>query len=332
METMKTLEGTELVLHISGEMAVKSNIHDYHLQLKEALAGINMELVTDSDFAEAELTIKSCDLIETQIANKRQDALMKNKVLAEIVTISEIMQEEVRQVRLSLNKLVKTEKENRKTAIVNNGRKSLIGLAEKSPVKHGFSIDFAAIQNAVKGKRSLSAMEEAVNQVVEQERERLEILERLFSENMSIIETYELEHIGLAPDKKTLALNPSEIIETEMTNRILKRKIAAQEKAEAERKAKEEQERIAKELEEKSNEIQASNTTAEKTEILLEGYEKPFVVPPLPDNPFSSASFGVTPEENFTLTVKVKTRNISSVIEQIRREIDGFVSVNIQLS
>lgn len=307
LDTMESLEAMQLVLRISGAVE-QSNLADFEADANAVLDSINTDLETDEDFAEAEENIKSCQLIETRIANARADALNSTKDIATLIATTERLEAKFRATRLLLNGKVKTEKEARKNEIVDGAKNHLQGMLLQSPVRHAFVIDFKAIQEATKGKRSISKMRQAVQEIVDAEELRMAGMEQDFQLNLSTINKSEEQYPGLYPDKKNLALSSPEVVETQIINRVLQYKISMQEKAEKERLAREEKERLA-----------AIPPKAEEA-------------PVLPPEPFTQWTPPPPPGaqlESYEIVVEVETADIAAVLKSIWN-IQGVTHVNAE--
>lgn len=296
---MKQLEEKRLVIRISGAVQ-QSNLAEFEETALAVIASINTDLQTDDDFAQAEENIKSCQLIETRLKNAKNDALNNTKEISDIISTIDRLDAKFRQTRLDLNGKVKTEKESRKNEILNAAKRGLELSVSQSPVKHGFVIDWKALQEAIKGKRFLSKMREAVNEVAVHQLAELSVLEVNFKANIIEIEKAEKEYPGLFPDKKNLALSSPEVVAAMIESRVMKFKF---EIAERERKAKEEaeqkaeRERLEKESEAKrlSDERDRARQQEElKCAAVDEQQEVPKdsslwqpKAPPLPPDPFT---------------------------------------------
>jgi len=235
LNNFEEFEKKQLVIKITGAVQ-ESNLAEFEERAISVLSSIKMELETDEDFAEAEHNTKSCKLIEQRIAQARQDAIMQTADIAALIKTTSRLEDKFKTVRLALEKKVVSEKEIRKSEIINSGRNHLQGLVLYSPVKHGFSIDNKALTEASKGKRSLAKLREAVLEVVEEETLRLANMEAYFAANIETIDASEAEYPGLYPDKKTLALSPSEVVASQVSARVATFRF---ETAEKERKVKE---------------------------------------------------------------------------------------------
>ncbi|HAS95479.1 TPA: hypothetical protein DCS99_03625 [Candidatus Wolfebacteria bacterium] len=325
--SMKELEGTELVLRISGAVE-QSNLKEFEEQALAVIEAINTDLNTDEDFFTAEANIKGCQLMENRIATARSTALTNTEAIAALIQTTERLEAKFRETRLLLNGKVKTEKARRVAEIVNSAISVLEKIVSTSPVKHGFVIDREAIKTAVRGKKSIAKMQEAVNAVVEAEKLGLSNVEEVFLQNIDKLNSAEMDWPGLFPDRQSIALHAPETVEAMIVARIADHRLKMAEKArreaeEAERKAKiAEAERIAMESEHLAEIAPAASGVIVDDPREYVPIPNPFVDFPIPP------PVGVT--EYYDLLVAVNTGDINSVLEAIRK-IPGVDSVMIDV-
>jgi len=306
--SMKELEGTELVLRISGAVE-QSNLKEFEDQALAVIEGINTDLETDEDFAEAEKNIKGCQLIENRIATARSTALASTEAIAALIQTTERLEAKFRETRLMLSKMVVKEKLRRVSEIVDRAVFYLESLLKTSPVRHGFVINKMAIHNAVKGKKSITKMEDAVSAVIDSEGRRVFEMETNFVNNLEKITEAESEWPGLFPDRQNIALSAPETVEALILARVADHRMKV---AEKERREKEEAERKAKE---------ASDLSATKETVLPLPVEVP-IPEPFVDFPIPPPVVGTS---RYKLTVSVETDDINSVIDAIM-DIPGVIT------
>lgn len=156
-------------LHIAVTgMVTASNLADFKASAMAVLSGINRELQTDDDFANAEQTVKWCKGVEDRLEATKQQILGQTADIDAVFRTMDDVAAEARRVRLELDKLVKVEKDNRRTQIVANGVQAVrdhyasinAGLdAHALAVPASLQADIGAV---IKGKKSISSMQDAV--------------------------------------------------------------------------------------------------------------------------------------------------------------------------
>lgn len=233
-------ETKDLVIVLEGGV-VKSNLSDYEKKVNGWIDSINKELVTDEHFAQADQDVKAAKDIEAKLHNTRQEALSQLGDVFDLMTTLEQWQERIRQqVRLPLEKLIKEEKENRKSEVVNKAVTDIEEAISASPVAHLVNVNRVAINEATKRKKSIEKMKEAIEQVVGEQVQEINKLAARYEHNFKAIEKIETEYPGLFPDKKTVAGGDPQTVEATIESRVNTFKLKQKEKEEAERKAKEE--------------------------------------------------------------------------------------------
>lgn len=148
----------------------QSNLPAFTNAARQFLANINTDLQTDQDFADAEATVKFLKKAEEQLSAAKAAALSQTADLDSALRTIDDMGEQMRAMRLKLDKLVKTEKENRKTALLQaailnwqNAIKAMNAGLDLGIRLNGEKPDFAG---AIKGKKSLASMADALDTLV----------------------------------------------------------------------------------------------------------------------------------------------------------------------
>ncbi|MDR1648303.1 MAG: YqaJ viral recombinase family protein [Zoogloeaceae bacterium] len=97
---------------------ITSNLTQYIAGARAIVAGIKTTLVTDQDFADAEKTVKWAKEAEESIDTTKAALLAQTADIGMAMNQMDALKGELREVRLKLDKAVKTEKENRKAEMV----------------------------------------------------------------------------------------------------------------------------------------------------------------------------------------------------------------------
>lgn len=152
-----------------------SNLAEFREKALAVIAAVKTDLRTDDDFATAELTVKAFKAGEEKLeATKDQILGQMADVDAVMRTIDEISAE-MKRARLQLDKLVTAEKEKRRGEIVEAGKQAVVGHYQQinaSLGAHALQVPLreitADLGAAIKGKRSLSSMQDAVDSLAAQ--------------------------------------------------------------------------------------------------------------------------------------------------------------------
>lgn len=159
-----------LSIQVTG-MVTASNLAEFKENALAVLGSINRELQSDEDFANAEKTVTWCKGVEERIEATKQQVLGQTADIDAVFRTMDDVAAETRKIRLELDKLVVKRKEERRTEIGNTARRAVIdhiqGInetlgAHAVPVPATLVADIAA---AIKGKRSFSSMQDAVDAV-----------------------------------------------------------------------------------------------------------------------------------------------------------------------
>lgn len=152
--------------------------HSNHLEFREralaAIAAVNRDLQTDDDFATAELTVKAFKNGEDMLEATRQQILGQMADVNEVMRTIDEVQAELRRVRLDLDKLVTREKESRKAEIVLAGVDAVrqhYAAINATMGEHALQMPGtvqALIGSAIKGKRTIATIRDAVDSAVAQ--------------------------------------------------------------------------------------------------------------------------------------------------------------------
>lgn len=243
-----------LLLEVTGRVTT-SNLPQFREHALAVFAGINRDLTTDQEFADAEKTVKWCGEVESKLAAAKQHALAQTASIDELFRTIDDISGEARRVRLDLNKLVEQRKVEIKEGIIRGGReayaKHIDGLkAETGGAWVALAIpDFAG---AAKGKRSLASMRDAVDTVLANAKIEADASARRIRANLAVIEEGIVGYESLFPDRLGLATKQLDDLRLVITSRIHTHKAAEakREEEQRERIRKEEADRLAREMRE----------------------------------------------------------------------------------
>ena len=152
-----------LRIEVTG-MVTASNLAAFREHALAVFGSINTNLQTDSDFADAEKTVKWCKEVEDKLDAAKAHALSQTASIDELFRTIDTIKDEARQKRLTLDKLVKAEKENRKAEIVRSAHEAfsdhLASLLKRTGVPIPAVGTFA---DAIKGLKSIDSMRDKVS-------------------------------------------------------------------------------------------------------------------------------------------------------------------------
>lgn len=252
-----------LRIEVTG-MVTASNLAEWKTQAISVFQGISTELVSDQDFADAEKTVKWCGDIEDQLKAAKQHALSQTQSIDLLFKTIDAIAEEARSKRLALEKRVKTRKDERRTEIGNAARRAVqqhVLAINETLGQHAIPMPatlIADINDAMKGKRSFSSMQEAVDAVAANAKvDASQSAERIRA-NIRVMEMEVGTHAALFPDRVQLCSTKSaEDLRNLMAARISQHQQAEQDRLDAER------EKIRKEEEERAQKAAAAEQAAQ---------------------------------------------------------------------
>ncbi len=152
-----------LTVQLVGQVT-SSNLAPFKEAVLARIKAINTTLVTDADFSNADKMVKFLDDGEKRLDLVKSQALAQTESIDELFRTIDSLKAEMRSKRLTLDKLVKAEKENRKAEIVTAAHREfsdhLASLMQRTgvyvPATGGFG-------EAVKGLKSLDSMRDKVS-------------------------------------------------------------------------------------------------------------------------------------------------------------------------
>lgn len=273
-----------LSIQIKGEVIV-SNLPQFKAAAETFIAEINTDLQTDEDFVNAEATVKFCDETEKKLESAKAAAIGQTASIDELMRTIDFIKESIRSKRLTLEKLVKTQKETIKNKIVEDGfflcEKHADSIHDEFKQIHFLQIctnnilSKKNLEAACKNKRTLASLHNAVDTEVAAIKIKLDELAGIVRRNLRHLP----EDLSLFRDLQSIITKPEDDFkllvesrlseqkrkEEEVAKRVAEELKAAEERGRAQAEAAAERERIARENEEKLA-IEAKESEARKLE------------------------------------------------------------------
>lgn len=244
-----------LTVQLVGQVTA-SNLADYKAAVTARIQAINTTLVTDNDFATADKMVKFLDDGEKRLDLVKSQALAQTSSIDELFRTIDSLKAEMRSKRLTLDKLVKAEKENRKSEIVMNATKELAAhtSAIYSRIQVNFFVPFNPAE-AIKGLKSLDSMRDKVSVALANAKiEANAIADRIEANRKTV------DDMSLFPDFAQVCTKPADDFAALLAMRIGQRKEAEEKRLAAER------ERIRAEEQAKAQREAAEKAEADKRE------------------------------------------------------------------
>ena len=286
-----------LMVEISGSVTA-SNLAQWKEIVTERIAGINTDLQTDTDFANADAMVKFLDDGEKRIDLVKSQAQANAADIDRVFRALDEIKASMRAKRLELDKLVSRRKESIKIEIMQAGKDQLAAHIAGLNKRMG-RVQMPAIAadwpTAIKGKRNLESMRGAVADLVAAKKiESNEIADKIDAN----IKTFDfqvrdrgVDYSFLFSDYATLMLKAPDDLELVIRSRIQdhtiseekrlaaeREKIRAEEEAKAAAKAKAEQDEA--ERQRKASEESAAKIERDRlTDANQTRYEEPVAQP-----------------------------------------------------
>ena len=272
-----------VVVQVQGSLAVQDNLKTFGERLESFIGGINREPKTDQDFADAEAAIKALAKAEDALKNAKAGALEQISAVAEMQRQADLYHDLSRTTRLSLEKLVKAEKENRKTEIVIAARAKLADHVRALAESVGFAIEIPAdFAGVIKGLKSIDSIKNAADTELANAKIRANELAEKVRANTKTIEA--AGHRHLFADMAQIVMKAPDDLAAVISSRVaeFERQEAARLEAErariqAEERAKAEREAAAK-AEEEAKRIRAEERARLEAEAKQMAQAQPEVV------------------------------------------------------
>src|SRR5690606_40152330 len=213
---------------------------------------------------DGEAAVKACAEAESRIKAAREAALAQMADVDYLLRTAQDISETIRAARLALEKAVKAEKENRRAEIVQRANEAYRAHVEalKAETK-GVWLQLAGpdFAGAIKGKKSLSSMKDAVDTVLAQAKIAANESAQHIRAALALLSEETAEHKHLFPDYLNFIGKPLEDIRALVRGRIAEHKAAEEAKAEElrEKIRREEAEKLAAEQRAKDAEAAKAN-------------------------------------------------------------------------
>jgi len=223
-------------------MVTASNLDAFREHALAVFGGINRTLVTDTDFANAESTIKWCKGAEDKLKSAKSQALSQTSSIESLFLAIDEIDAEARSVRLELEKLVKSRKEALRSEILNEHKAAWVdyvdelnsGLQGNVSIPH-LSPDFAG---AMKGKRNFDSLRDACGVELARVKVEASSIAAKIAANLELLRTHAAGFDPLFADLRDIVLKDKDDL-----LRLVQGRIAEYEENERKRRAEERAER-----------------------------------------------------------------------------------------
>ena len=211
-----------LRIEVTG-MVTASNLADYKAHALAVFSGINRELKTDQQFADAEKVVKWCGDIESRLAAAKQHAQSQMGSIDDLFRALDDIGAESRRTRLELDKLVKARKEAVRGEIVAGGiaalRDHIAGLNNRLGKNYmpAINADFAG---AVKGRRTVASLQDAVDTTLANAKIEASATADRIQANLATLRELATDHAFLFADTAQIVLKAHDDLSMLVKSRI----------------------------------------------------------------------------------------------------------------
>ena len=254
-------------IRVDGSIALIDNLDVFGEALKAYIAGLVQKPETDQHFADLDSAVKTLKKAEEALDAAENGALAQTSSIDAMRKTVALYRDLARTNRLMAEKLVKTEKDNRKIAIITAGRTALgrheSGLQERTqhhlpPTQHNF-------EGVCKGLKTIASIQNAVDTELARCKIEANATADRIEANLKAIA--EARHDYLFADVGMLALKDPEYVAMAVKNRIADHQAKEAEKEEATRQ-RIRQEEIQRADREAMDKLQATYAAAKPSEPL----------------------------------------------------------------
>lgn len=157
-----------LRLEVTG-MVTASNLAEFKDHALAVFAGINRELTTDQQFADAEKTVKWCGEVESRLSAAKEHALSQTQSIDMLFKTIDDISAEARSVRLELDKLVTRRKVEIKENIILGGKRAYdqhIASLKEETGGPWIALPIPDFAGSAKGKRTMASIQDGVDTVL----------------------------------------------------------------------------------------------------------------------------------------------------------------------
>lgn len=226
-----------LAVQIRGEVT-SSNLRQYREAAEQFIAGIKIDLKTDEDFANAEETVKFCDKAEKELEITKKAALSQTASIDELMRTIDHIKDKLRDKRLMLDRLVKTQKESIKNEIVSKAKTAFAEHvasleAEIKPIR--LIVQQPDLLGAIKNKRTLASLHDSVDTALANAKIAADETAKDIRAKLSWHKENSAAYEFLFSDLDRVIYKPADDFQMLVQNRIAQHKMDEQKKIDAER-------------------------------------------------------------------------------------------------
>lgn len=265
-----------LRIEVTGQVTA-SNLGQFKEHAIAVFGGINRDLKTDQDFADAEKTVKWCRDVEKRLAAAKQHALSQTENIDALFRAIDEISAEARATGLELDKLVKARKETIRTEIMREGTEALrqhVAALNTRLGKNYMPVVLADFAGAMKSKKTVSSLRDAVATTLANAKIEANAIADRIHANLAMLREQAAQHAFLFADAHQLVLKAPDDCQAVITARIAEHRQAEEKRLAAER------ERIAAEERRKAEDaVRAEQQAAREAEARAQHQQQTITQP-----------------------------------------------------
>ena len=251
-------------VQVTGQIAVRDNLSIFGDALKAYIERINKAPETDQDFADLDATVKKLKEVEECLSASEANAIAQTGDVDLLCRTINDLRELARANRLTVEKIVKAEKENRKNAIIEAGKKALAAhiSALTGSLKRVQMPDVPADFNGcAKNLRTIDSIKNAVDTCLANAKIEANQIADGIRFNLTTYDEIGAEYPTLFPDLASIVTKAKDDF-----NVLVKMRIAEHKEAERVRQEREAAERQAEADADAARQLEAAATRAAQIE------------------------------------------------------------------
>lgn len=227
-------------IHVEVTGMVKhSNLDQFRAMALEAISTINTDLQDDQDFADAEKTVKWCTDVETRLSATKSHIMGQAQDIDAVIRTLDEVNEEARQVRLRLERLVKNRKQEIRDKIVMDANEAFRKHIADLEAGFGGKIRMPAVgidvAGAIKGKKTITSLRDSADAELARAKVDASTIATGITHNLTTLRDQAAGFEFLFHDAQQLVLKASEDLQAVISNRINEHKQAEQLRQDQER-------------------------------------------------------------------------------------------------
>lgn len=215
-----------LDIQISGKIR-NSNFPAWKNALLKQIHAVNLELITDNDFANAAEDAKVLKKAEKAIQEAKIKAIEQTEEIQALFSALDEVSEKARQIRLTLERQVRAKKQDIKNELITGAIREVQNyIAEKPEIfrrtDHSQYLQRHQYEAAIKGRSSILSTRKALASLVQDLKSEIDEENRKVLHNHALIENIPADNRLLFQDVNYLVKMPEQELKLTIENRMVK--------------------------------------------------------------------------------------------------------------